>query len=122
MLIRNVNEVEPTPVSTPGVEGVRMTVMVGRSDGAPNFAVRQFEIEPGGHTPRHSHDYEHEVYVVAGAGAFLLDGERRPIKPGDVIYVPAHREHQFQADQSEGLRFLCMTPLSGECGAEVPGT
>jgi len=122
VLIRNINDVEPTPVDSPQVQGVRMSVMVGRADGASNFAVRQFTVEPGGHTPHHSHDYEHEVYILAGAGTVLLDSQRRPVKPGDVVFVPADHEHQFQADDVEGLRFLCITPARSACGAEVPGT
>ena len=30
--------------------------------------MRQFELAPGGHTPRHTHAHEHEVFVLEGAG------------------------------------------------------
>ncbi|TVQ63723.1 MAG: cupin domain-containing protein [Phycisphaerales bacterium] len=106
----------------PGVDGAEMAVMVGREDGAPNFALRHFRVRPGGHTPRHSHDYEHEVFIVEGGGTVLLEGAERPIRAGDVIYIPADEEHQFQADASAGLRFLCLVPVTRNCGESTPGS
>lgn len=124
MVIRNIDETETKPVQMDGVQGARMAVMVGRSDGAPNFSLRQFAVEPGGFTPRHSHDYEHEVYVVSGRGTVLLDGAERPIRGGDVVYVPADEVHQFRsaADQAEPLRFLCIIPVTRNCGDPTPGS
>ncbi len=124
MLIRNIGEMEMRPVQMDGVKDATMSVMVGRADGAPNFAMRQFAVEPGGHTPRHSHDYEHEVFVVGGRGTILLEGRERPIRGGDVIYVPAEEVHQFKSamDQKEPLRFLCLVPMSRNCGDPTPGS
>lgn len=122
MLIRNINDTPRSPVKMDGVQGATMAVMVGREDGAPNFALRQFEIEPGGNTPKHSHDYEHEVYIVGGQGEVLLEGSYRPIKGGDVIYVPADEVHQFRASSDEALRFLCIVPVTRNCGDPVPGS
>lgn len=122
MLIRNIDDVERTPVDMPGVKDATMAVMVGRADSAPNFAMRQFEVAPGGNTPRHSHDYEHEVFVVSGTGTVFLDGVDQNVRAGDVIYVPADEEHQFRATGPDPLRFLCMVPMSRDCGEPVPGS
>lgn len=126
MLIRNVHEAEHKPVAIPEVKGATMSVMVGRGDEAPNFALRSFRIEPGGFTPRHSHDYEHEVFIVSGRGTVLLEGAERPIKGGDVIYVPADEVHQFKAappgKSGEPLKFLCIIPMSRNCGDPTPGS
>jgi mannose-6-phosphate isomerase-like protein (cupin superfamily) len=41
----------------------------------------------------HSRD---ELYVVAsGTGEFLCGDEQEPVVPGDVLFVPAHKEHRF---------------------------
>lgn len=127
MLIRNINDVPHAPVDMSGVKGVRMSVMVGRGDGAPNFALRHFLVEPGGHSPRHSHDYEHEVFIVSGGGTVLLEGKEHPIRAGDVVYVPANEEHQFKAAQAiigepGGLEFLCLVPITRNCGEPTPGS
>jgi quercetin dioxygenase-like cupin family protein len=122
MLIRNIDETPTAPVEMEGVSGAGMAVMVGRADGAPNFALRHFRVEAEGHTPRHRHDYEHEVFIVEGKGSVLLDGEFREIRGGDVLYVPANEEHQFRADRGEALRFLCVVPVEQNCGGPVPGS
>ncbi len=129
MVIRNIHDTPTAPVEMDGVLGASMALMVGRDDGAPNFALRHFEIAPGGHTPRHAHDFEHEVFIVEGSGEVLLDGEYRAIRSGDVLYIPADHEHQFRADGemtdatgSVGLRFLCLVPMSRTCGDPTPGS
>ncbi|MBZ0172172.1 MAG: cupin domain-containing protein [Phycisphaerales bacterium] len=122
MLIRNIDETPRKTVEMEGVVGASMAVMVGRDDGAPNFALRQFQVEPSGYTPRHSHDFEHEVFVVSGAGEVLLEGEYRPIRGGDVIFVPKDEEHQFRAADDQPLRFLCLVPMDRDCGEPVPGS
>lgn len=125
MLIRNIDEVSTSPVQMPGVQGAQMAIMCGREHGAPNFALRQFKIEPGGNTPRHAHDYEHEVYIVSGSGTVLLEGAERAVRAGDVILVPANEEHQFKASgtaaKDPGLRFLCLVPVTRNCGDPTPG-
>jgi len=40
------------------------------------------EIAPGGHTPEHAHDNEHENFVLEGSGEVLYDGEFHPVSPG----------------------------------------
>ena len=120
MLIRNIKDAPVKPVEMAGVQGVKMAIMVGRADGAPHFAMRHFEVQPGGHSPRHSHDYEHEVFVTAGSGTVLLEGAERPIRQGDVIYVPADQEHQFKAG-AQGCSFLCLVPVERNCGDATPG-
>lgn len=121
MVIRNIKNTQSNAVEMPGVQGVKMAVMVGRSDGAPHFAMRHFEVQAGGHSPRHSHDYEHEVFVVEGTGTVLLEGQERPIRKGDVIYVPADQEHQFKAGE-QGMSFLCLVPVERNCGGQTPGS
>ena len=126
-LIRNLSAATLKAVDMAGVSGVKMAVMVGREDGAPNFALRQFEVEPGGHSPRHSHDYEHEVYIVQGGGTVLLNGMEQPIQAGDVVYVPADQEHQFRAALAGpagpgGMKFLCLVPVTRNCGDPTPGS
>lgn len=120
MLIRNLKQSKLEPVQMDGVDGTRMAVMVGKDDGAPHFAMRHVEIRPGGHSPLHSHDYEHEVYVVSGTGTVLLEGQDQPIKTGDAILVPAGETHQFKGTGEEPLCFLCMVPVEQNCGGSVP--
>ena len=122
MLVRRAQELPGKAVEMDGASGVTMRMMVGRSDGAPNFAMRHFTVEPGGHTPRHSHDYEHEVYVVEGAGRAEQDGEFRDLKAGDVVYVTPNATHQFVNTSRSPFKFLCLVPVTFDCGKPTPGS
>ena len=121
MIIRNTDPAQCEHLDMDGVKGVSMRVMVGREDGAPNFAMRHFIVEPGGFTPHHSHDYEHQVVVLSGSGEALDAGEIRGVSAGDVILVEPDAEHQFRNTGEEPMQFLCLVPLHGRCGDPVPG-
>src|SRR5207247_10167393 len=100
MKINHVEQVEAAPVTMQGAHGCHVRWLVGERDGAPNFAMRQFEVAPGGYTPHHSHPYEHEVFVLEGQGV-ILDGAgdeavERPLGAGDVVYVAPGDVHQFR--------------------------
>jgi quercetin dioxygenase-like cupin family protein len=93
-----------------GVKDVTMRVLIGPADGAPNFAMRRFSVAPGGHTPLHTHEWEHEVYVLAGAGESYSDAGPRPMRPGDAIFIAPNEKHQFKNVGKEPLEFLCLIP------------
>ena len=71
MQIKQIQDVPQSNVTMEGAAGCRVRWLIGEGDKAPNFAMREFEVEPRGHTPKHLHDYEHEVYVLAGRGAIV---------------------------------------------------
>lgn len=122
MLIRRADDMQGKPMEMDGVKGVTMRLMVGRADGAPNFSMRHFTVEPGGNTPHHSHNYEHEVFIVEGKGRIEQDGEFREIRAGDVVFVEPNKLHQFTNPGSEPLKFLCLVPVSFDCGKPTPGS
>ncbi|MEW6486930.1 MAG: cupin domain-containing protein [Thermodesulfobacteriota bacterium] len=110
MKIGHVEEIAAQAVEVEGARGVRMRVVVGEAQGAPNFVMRVFDVAPGGHSPHHAHGFEHEVYVLAGRGTHLDGGREEPLGPGDVVYVAPDAVHQFRAAPDEGLRFVCVVP------------
>ena len=116
MHIRRAEQMEGTPVEMDGVKDVFMRLMVGREHGAPSFSMRHFTVEPGGHTPRHSHNYEHEVYIIDGAGRVEHDGAFQDIRGGDVLLIEPNKVHQFLNTGDAPLRFLCLVPASFDCG------
>ena len=127
MRIKNHEEVQSNEVTMEGAAGCRVRWLIGEGDKAPNFAMREFEVAPGGHTPKHVHDYEHEVYVLAGKGK-IVDGDKElPLAAGDVVFVAPNDIHQFRNTGTEPMRFLCLIPNSAtaknvtvvpECGLE----
>ena len=107
----NVENKEDAPVKEEGAEGVKIKWLLDKSVGAPTFAMRHFTVQPGGHTPLHKHDWEHEVYVLEGEGFVRSEDQEYSIRPGDAIFVPPNQLHQFRSSGSSHLRFLCMVPL-----------
>ena len=127
MRISQVEAVELVPVEMPGSKGCQVRWLIGENVDAPNFAMREFEVEKGGHTPKHSHPYEHEVYILEGDGIILENDTPHQIKAGDTIYVAPDEVHQFQNNGNGKLKFLCLVPNSArslpvmqapECGIE----
>ena len=116
MLIRKPSDVKPKPMTMPGAEKVQMRLMVGREDGAPTFAMRIFDVEPGGQTPHHQHNYEHEIMVLEGQGVALSGDTPHPVAAGDVLFVPANELHQFQNTGDCTFRFMCLVPTQFDCG------
>ena len=110
------------PMQMDGVKGVSMRMMVGRDDGAPNFSMRHFTVEPGGHTPRHQHNYEHEVVVVEGRARVEYDGDFHEVRAGDILFVEPNRMHQFVNTGDAPLQFICLVPVADDCGQPTPGS
>ena len=116
MKIRPIKAHLQNPVVMDGAKGARMRTLIGPEEGAGNFHMRHFEIEPKGCTPHHSHDYEHEILVIKGSGtARTVEGDR-PFKAGDVIYVPPNEKHQFCNTTDETCEFICLIPAPRNCG------
>ena len=81
-------------------------------DGAPVYALRMVEIEPGGHSPHHQHGYEHENFVVEGRGRVFISGTWHDLKPGDIVFVPPGVEHEYANAGEATFRFLCGIPVT----------
>lgn len=112
MKLANSNDVPKAPVEVEGAAGASIRVLIGKDDGAANFTMRLFELEPGGHTPLHRHPHEHEVFVLTGHGMVVCEGETFPIGSEDAILVPGGQEHCFRNTSDAPLRFLCLIPNS----------
>ncbi len=100
-------------VNMPGATGVGKRTLIGRDHGAPSFYLRRFTVSPGGSTPRHSHAWEHEIYVLAGAGTVFVDGEETGLAEDMAVFIPCESLHQIKAGE-DGLVFLCMIPAVDE--------
>jgi len=110
MKIRAIPAHAQKPVEMPGARDAKIRMLIGPEDGARNFHMRQFEIAPGGCTPHHQHEYEHEIVVLAGRGTARTPEGDRPFQAGDVIFVPPDESHQFLNSGGEPCQFICLIP------------
>lgn len=115
MKVAAITDVEQKPVEMPGATQTSMRMLVGPAEGAKNFHMRHFEVAPGGHTPHHQHDYEHEILILRGSGVARSDAGERALKAGDVIWVPPMEMHQFRNTGSTPLEFICLIPAPMDC-------
>jgi len=112
MKIEKSSNVPKNLVAAEGARGVEIRWLISKDDGADNFAMRMFEIEPNGHTPLHEHKHEHEIFVVEGEGVFVYQGKEYQFDRDYVIFVPGNKEHQFKNMGDSPLRLLCLVPMA----------
>lgn len=91
-------------------QGVSVRWLISRAEEAHNFALRYFEIEPGGWSALDQHAHDHGVMILRGQGQVRLGEEISEIGFGDVVYIPPDEVHQFQNTGDEPLGFLCVIP------------
>jgi quercetin dioxygenase-like cupin family protein len=114
MIVKSLRETTPVPVEADGAVNAVKRLLIGSGDGAPHFSMRMFDIAPGGCSPRHSHNFEHEIYVVSGSGALSAAGEEHLLHPGTSVFIAPGEEHQLQNRGTDTLRFLCIVPREYE--------
>lgn len=93
-----------------GAQGIRVRWLIKRGDGAPNFAMRVFELQQSGHSSLHSHQWEHEVYILEGKCKVTCENRNEIAGAGYVVFIPPNAEHQFANVGGSVLKFLCLVP------------
>ena len=94
-----------------GASKLKVRWLITEEIGAPNFAMRLFEMAPNGFSPKHTHPWEHEVFILEGEGTVLGGKEERKFKAGDAIFVPPDELHQFKNTGTKTVKFLCLVPV-----------
>ncbi|MCP4215584.1 MAG: cupin domain-containing protein [bacterium] len=115
MIVKKYEEVEKKEVLMEGVKDASVRWLIGEDSPAPNFHMRLFQLEPGGHSPFHSHDFEHEIYVVEGVGQLMTQKDPLPLEQGSFALVMPNEEHQFRNMGETPFKFLCMIPNQQTC-------
>jgi quercetin dioxygenase-like cupin family protein len=110
MIIKNYQEVKAEPVTDAGAEKANVRWVIAEKDGAKNFFMRVFEIEPGGYTPLHHHPWEHEMFVCGGKGCVVKEGKEVSLAQGSVVFIPPNEEHQIKNTSQELFTLICLIP------------
>ena len=114
MPVRKYDEIEANKVEMEGAENVYKKVPIGQKEGWSDYTMRTFTIGPGGHSPRHSHDWEHVNYVIQGKGRLMIDDKEQDVNERDFAFVPANIEHQYSNPYDKDFEFICIVPNRGE--------
>jgi quercetin dioxygenase-like cupin family protein len=99
-----------------GARDVSKQLPISDADGTPLFSFRVFTIEPGGHTPYHTHEFEHLNYIIEGRGTLVNeDGKENPVKQGDFALVLPGEKHQYRNTSADHpFVMICAVPKKYE--------
>lgn len=111
-LHKKIDDVETIPQKAG--KGVGMKMLLSPEE-SPNFAMRNFTIEAGGHMPLHTNIIEHEQYVLGGRALVTIGDEKFEAGAGDVLLIPANMPHAYETLGDETYSFLCLVPKQEDC-------
>ena len=113
MIIKKKSDVAANPVKMEGAQNVSVRVIFGPGDKAPTFAMRIFELDGGGHTPFHTHPFEHEVVILSGQIAVVTEKGPIPLHIGEMLLVNPNEQHQFKnLSANQKASFMCLVPIA----------
>ncbi|MBN1266114.1 MAG: cupin domain-containing protein [Anaerolineales bacterium] len=90
------------------------TWLIGKVDGARNFAIRYYHVVGNAVTKLEEHHHDHGIVILHGKGRVLIGDKEHPVEQGDVVYIPPDTLHQIKNGTGEPLGFLCVIPAKRE--------
>jgi quercetin dioxygenase-like cupin family protein len=114
MFVADIKEVEKKQISGEGIQNVLKQVPVGPEQGWEDHILRVFTLQKDGHTPKHSHDWEHINYVISGKGMLEIEGKKHELNTGSFAVVPSNKEHQYSNAGDEDFVMICIVPSRGD--------
>jgi len=77
--------------------------------GANHMSVCLIKVAPGDKVrPAHSHpNGEETIYIVAGEGRVLVDGDVSPVKTGSIVLFPQGKVHMLQNTGAVEMKVIC---------------
>ncbi len=114
MIVSHVKDVKGIKVQAPGAVGAVRKVLISPAEGWEGYVMRVFDVDKGGSTPKHSHDWPHINYILKGNGILYLDGVDYEIEEGSFAYIPGGKEHNFRNTGTGELSLICIVPEEGD--------
>lgn len=93
-----------------GASGASETWLIGKAEKAKNFAIRYYELEPGGYSREETHPYDHGVFFIRGSGQIKLGLSDQPVAQGDIVYIAPDEVHQIKNTGDDALGWICVIP------------
>jgi mannose-6-phosphate isomerase-like protein (cupin superfamily) len=77
---------------------------------------------PQGTDYQNSHEQDELYVVLSGSGTLVLDDSRISFSPGDVLFVPARRQHHFESFTQDLVTWaIFWGPVGGESQITATG-
>lgn len=111
MQITQNSQIKEAPVQMEDAKNTTMKILIGPDDKSKNITMRQLKISPGGHTPYHTHNFEHIIKIERGKGIVVNENnEKYKVTPSQSLFIKPNEKHQFQNPYKEPFEFLCIIP------------
>jgi mannose-6-phosphate isomerase-like protein (cupin superfamily) len=97
-----------------GVVGDTYTIVLSGDNTDGRYCLIDMHVPPGGGPPPHRHDFEETFIILNGEIQATFRGEKRVVKAGETINIPANAPHQFRNSSSKPARMLCICSPPGQ--------
>src|SRR6202044_3781800 len=97
-----------------GLVGDTYSILLSGKDTAGRFCLVDMHVPPGGGPPPHRHDFEETFSILEGEMEATFRGEKRTVRAGETIHIPANAPHQFHNASSKPVRMLCICSPAGQ--------
>ena len=114
MYVKKRGEIDKIRPTADIIKNVEKQVLIGSEQGWDSHVMRMFTLGREGYSPRHSHPWDHMVYIVKGEGVIFIDGVDYPVSGDSVAFVPGGSEHQFRQQGKDEFVFMCIVPTEGD--------
>ncbi len=117
--VRKLSEEPGIDEEDEGYSGVNSVWVVLKREDMSGFSSRVFRIEPGGHTPVHSHDRGHVAVVIKGTARIDGGPYIREAGEGSIITIPKDIPHRFSNPTRDRLVLLIMNFFTDDATDEA---
>lgn len=97
-----------------GIVGDTYTILLSGKETAGRFCLIDMHVPPGGGPPPHRHDFEETFVLLDGELEATFRGEKRVVRAGETIHIPANAPHQFHNSSSQPVRMFCICSPAGQ--------
>jgi mannose-6-phosphate isomerase-like protein (cupin superfamily) len=102
-----INQRDAVPFTTVDGSTIR-ELLAHRNSSIRQQSLAEARLAPGLATTPHHHKVTEEIYyILSGSAEMTLEGESRPVGPGDAIAIPPGARHTIRNTGPEELVFLC---------------
>jgi quercetin dioxygenase-like cupin family protein len=94
--------------------GLRRADLISAADGARNFELRKYVVEPDVEVGKHRNAVEHEQYVLEGTYTIGIDEEEFQVSAGHSVFIPSETIHWYRNETDAPATYLCIVPIGDE--------
>jgi len=101
MIVRNINDDEVMETTYRAHGGAIAQMILDRRVLKELGFLAIASLKPGKEIEAHVDPMEEIYFVLSGTGEMRVDGEKRPVKPGDAVWIPTGAAHTLLNDGRE---------------------